>query len=179
MRCVLDHFVGLYFFFAYLLFVVTRWQSANAPRTASVHVECTCMARMLLQAYRALAKEWHPDKNDSEEAGQLFYKIVEAYEVLAHAESRRWYDLAGGDERCGQPACQGKYSRRHVHTITCMADACACCMPWSATRTCASAALDRTVGGAPPDSGSTTLPSHIHCPPHTCAQVVQAVCMQG
>jgi hypothetical protein len=134
---------------------------------------------MLLQAYRALAKEWHPDKNDSEEAGQLFYKIVEAYEVLAHAESRRWYDLAGGDERCGQPACQGKYSRRHVHTITCMADACACCMPWSATRTCASAALDRTVGGAPPDSGSTTLPSHIHCPPHTCAQVVQAVCMQG
>ena len=33
-------------------------------------------------AYRNLAKEWHPDKNDSPDAQEKFVEINAAYEIL-------------------------------------------------------------------------------------------------
>lgn len=53
----------------------------------------------IAKAYRALAKEWHPDKNGSPDAEERFTRIVEAYEVLADAESRKWYDISGTNPR--------------------------------------------------------------------------------
>ncbi len=45
------------------------------------------------KSFRNLAMQYHPDKNKgSEESKQKFMKIVEAYEVLSDAQSRRKYD---------------------------------------------------------------------------------------
>jgi DnaJ-class molecular chaperone len=46
------------------------------PRTAG--------KKEIKSAYRKLALEWHPDKNeDKEKAEQMFQDISEAYEVLS------------------------------------------------------------------------------------------------
>ena len=48
-----------------------------------------------LQAYRKLAKEWHPDRNRAEGANEKFMRINEAYETLSDAEKRSEYDNTG------------------------------------------------------------------------------------
>jgi len=47
------------------------------------------------KAYRKLALQWHPDKNNSSDAEEIFKLITEAYEVLSNPESRRKYDRGG------------------------------------------------------------------------------------
>ena len=45
------------------------------------------------QAYRMLAKQWHPDKNQSTEAHQRFAEINQAHETLSDPLKRKLYDL--------------------------------------------------------------------------------------
>ena len=45
------------------------------------------------QAYRSLAKQWHPDKNDSAEAHERFAEINQAHQTLSEPVKRRLYDL--------------------------------------------------------------------------------------
>ena len=47
------------------------------------------------KAYRKLAFEYHPDKNTSEEAQQIFTEIGEAYEILSNKEKKNMYDTYG------------------------------------------------------------------------------------
>ncbi len=48
------------------------------------------------QAYRALARELHPDvSSEGEDDGQRFRELTEAYAVLADERSRRLYDRLG------------------------------------------------------------------------------------
>ncbi|GAA6094060.1 dnaJ homolog subfamily C member 16 [Tachysurus ichikawai] len=44
------------------------------------------------KVYKRLAKEWHPDKNKSPEAEDMFIKITKSYEILSNEEKRANYD---------------------------------------------------------------------------------------
>ncbi|XP_050670634.1 dnaJ homolog subfamily C member 16 [Leptidea sinapis] len=47
------------------------------------------------KAYKQLAKEWHPDKNEDPNAETHFVEIKQAYELLSDTERRQAYDLYG------------------------------------------------------------------------------------
>jgi curved DNA-binding protein CbpA len=44
------------------------------------------------KSYRTLAMEWHPDRNNSKEAHEMFISINEAYEMLSDPYRRTEYD---------------------------------------------------------------------------------------
>ncbi len=48
------------------------------------------------KAYRRLAKQYHPDVNDSADAADRFREITEAYDTLTDPHRRRLYDLLHG-----------------------------------------------------------------------------------
>lgn len=57
------------------------------------------------QAYRKLAKEWHPDRHPEEERDEVekkFKAISEANEVLSDPEKRKRYDALGANYQHGQ-----------------------------------------------------------------------------
>ena len=47
-------------------------------------------------AYRKLAKQYHPDVNDSPDAAEQFREITEAYDTLTDPDRRRRYDRLHG-----------------------------------------------------------------------------------
>ncbi|KAI9205738.1 DnaJ domain-containing protein [Polychytrium aggregatum] len=49
------------------------------------------------RAYRKMALKFHPEKNKSPEAIDLFYRIAESYDVLSNAQRRAIYDQYGPD----------------------------------------------------------------------------------
>ena len=54
-------------------------------------------AGQIKKAYRKLALQYHPDRNDSEEAEGKFKEASEAYEVLSDDSKRQVYDRYGHD----------------------------------------------------------------------------------
>lgn len=61
------------------------------------------------KVYKRLAKEWHPDKNKSPGAEDMFIKITKSYEILSNEDKRANYD------RYGQTDDTQPYSGRHGH----------------------------------------------------------------
>jgi len=58
--------------------------------------------KQITQRYRALSREWHPDKNKgNKDAKDRFVKIARAYEVLMDEPTRKEYDFM----RYNQEAC--------------------------------------------------------------------------
>jgi DnaJ-class molecular chaperone len=60
-------------------------------------VDKTADDRAIKQAYRRLARKYHPDLNKSKGAADRFKEINEANEVLSDPEKRRRYDALGPD----------------------------------------------------------------------------------
>ncbi len=58
-------------------------------------VERTATEAEIKKAFRALARELHPDVSDDPGAEERFKEIVEAYEVLSSSERRQLYDRFG------------------------------------------------------------------------------------
>jgi molecular chaperone DnaJ len=62
---------------------------------ALLGVEKTCDDIELKKAYRRLAMQYHPDRNDEPDAEARFKEITEAYEVLKDPQKRMVYDRYG------------------------------------------------------------------------------------
>ncbi|CAF2854606.1 unnamed protein product, partial [Rotaria sp. Silwood2] len=55
----------------------------------------TASDKEIRQAYKKLAKHWHPDKNSESNAHEQFTNINAAYEILSDAKKRQQYDEHG------------------------------------------------------------------------------------
>jgi len=61
---------------------------------AVLHVKPSASPSEIKAAFRRLAREWHPDVNDEEEAAERFKEIAEAYATLGNPIKRRAYDAS-------------------------------------------------------------------------------------
>jgi len=55
------------------------------------------------KAHRRLAKDFHPDRNKSPEAGKRFSEVQEAYDTLSDPQKRKAYDRFGHAGTAGSP----------------------------------------------------------------------------
>ena len=62
-------------------------------------VEGDATEAQIKKSYRKLAVKWHPDKNKSPEATEVFQKIAAAYTVLIDPAQRKEYDDQGESNR--------------------------------------------------------------------------------
>ena len=78
-------------------------------------------------AYRKLAKQYHPDVNNSSDAAEKFREITEAYDTLTDPDRRRRYDRLHGTGRTntgrrqsgpGTPGPATDTHRKRVRTTT-------------------------------------------------------------
>ncbi|MFN2519522.1 MAG: molecular chaperone DnaJ [Candidatus Limnocylindria bacterium] len=68
--------------------------------TTRDHYEVLGVARgasedQIRSAYRRLARQYHPDVNDADDAAARFREVTEAYEVLSDPQRRQRYDMFG------------------------------------------------------------------------------------
>ena len=71
-------------FICVLFFLEIRFYNAEEDLYSVLGVEPSASARTIKQAYKSLAKVWHPDKNNEPDANDKFMKINQAYEVVFH-----------------------------------------------------------------------------------------------
>ena len=70
------------------------YETLAVPRDAT--------SEQIRSAYRKLARRYHPDINEDEDAEERFKEVAEAYEVLSDTEKRERYDRLGANWRDGE-----------------------------------------------------------------------------
>ena len=71
-----------------------KTQTKDYYRLLGVRPDATVL--LIKKAYRKLAKQYHPDVNDSPDAADRFREITEAYDTLTDPDRRRRYDRLHG-----------------------------------------------------------------------------------
>lgn len=66
-------------------------------------VERSATEKDLKNSFRRLARKYHPDRSEEEDAENKFKEIQEAYAVLSDSEKRAHYDRFGHDSPAGNP----------------------------------------------------------------------------
>ena len=68
--------------------------------------------RELRSAWRAAAKQWHPDTNDAQDAATMMRRVNEAWQVLGDRDARAVYDEVYFAWRTGSEQLAGELSGR-------------------------------------------------------------------
>ncbi|XP_023950560.2 dnaJ homolog subfamily C member 16 [Bicyclus anynana] len=84
---------GLCVLFAVVVQIILGQKIGDPYKILGVHRRAALPE--IRKAYRQLAKEWHPDKNEDPNAESRFVEIKQAYELLTDTERRQAYDLYG------------------------------------------------------------------------------------
>jgi DnaJ domain len=93
-------------------------RTATKDYYALLGVEPGATAAQIKSAYRKLAKQYHPDVNDSSDAAERFREITEAYDTLIDPDRRRRYDRLHGTRATGNTSDTGSTGPRYTHTGT-------------------------------------------------------------
>ena len=80
-----------------------------------LEVDKSADAKELKQAFRSLARRYHPDKNDADDAEARFKEIQEAYAVLSDSDKRQQYDRFGHNPPGGSPFGAGGFSGFNIN----------------------------------------------------------------
>ncbi|XP_033990859.1 dnaJ homolog subfamily C member 16-like [Trematomus bernacchii] len=86
--------VSLAIFLLILSVQLVRAASENDPYKI-LGVSRSASQAEIKKAYKTLAKEWHPDKNKSPGAEDMFIKVSKSYEILSNEERRSNFDRYG------------------------------------------------------------------------------------
>ena len=78
---MISHTVSLIFLICILTYLLAPTVYAEEDLYSVLDVDTSASASEIKQAYKKLARIWHPDKNPSPAANEKFMKINEAYEV--------------------------------------------------------------------------------------------------
>ena len=74
-----------------LLWLIVSISAISDP-WATLGISRSATSKQIKQAYKKLAKEWHPDVNKSPEAEAMFIDIAEAYQILTDDEKKREWE---------------------------------------------------------------------------------------
>src|SRR5689334_13603361 len=82
---------------------------------AILGIKSTSTEEEIKKAYRKKALQYHPDKNPSASAEEIFKQINKAYETLSDTDKRREYDLKQQTTNTKSSSSSSSSSQQYKH----------------------------------------------------------------